>query len=126
MTDYRFSKKLESPDMLCELSPLLTVLGYFCATLFSVECVVSSLLASSLSSLCCFCTSSSLSLRCLSFLLLCMSVAVSPNSNSVGVSLGTSIFLILLPFLGPIFLFKSSICQKQKPINKSAHLESSQ
>ena len=34
------------------------------------------------------------------------------------VSLETSIFLLLLPFLGPIFLFKSNFCTKQKPINK--------
>ena len=39
-----------------------------------------------------------------------VSAAVSPNSNAVGVTVGISIFLIFLPLLGPIFLFKSDIC----------------
>ena len=50
---------------------------------------------SSLSSLCCF-SVSSLSLFSLSSLLLCISAVVSPNSNSVGLSVGTSIFISVL------------------------------
>ena len=41
--------------------------------------------------------------------------AVSHNSNSVGVSLGTSIFLTFLPFLGHI-ICESSICKKKNKI----------
>ena len=86
---------------------LLSVPGSFSVTPSSVcDCRVSALLASShsFSSLCYFCASPFLSLCSLSSLLLCMSAAVSQNLNSVGVSVGTSIFLTFpLPFYGPSY-----------------------
>ena len=112
-----------SPPAFISISvSLLSVIACFLATPSYAECVVSTLLTSFL----CFCASSFLSLASLSSLLCCISVAMSSNSNSVGMSVGTLLFLALLPFLGPIFLCKSSICEKtkQNPNHKSAQLVS--
>ena len=89
---------------------LLSILACCSRTSSSAE-YISPLLASSLLAYSlCFCASSSLSLASLSSLLHCISAAMSPSSNSGGVSVGTSVLLTpLLSFLGPIFIAISSV-----------------
>ena len=84
------------------LQPLYPFLCHFCLSLHAfrsflpAECVVSFLLASSL----CFCASSSLLPPSPPSFTVYLPPC-PPNSNSVGVSVGISRFLTLLPFLGP-------------------------
>ena len=80
---------------------LLSVLARFSDTPSSAECVVSSLLASSL----CFCAPSSYPPLLPPLLYICYYV---PSSYLGTLTMGTAIFLPLLPFLGPIFFQKSA------------------
>ena len=118
--DWHSVDVLASPPPSLTIS-LLSVLGLFLATLSSL-CEVSSCAVWNfhppdflplLYSLCCFSASSLCSLFSL---LLWMSAYAFPNSKSVGVSLGTFIFLtFLLPFSGPSYQSnQSSVLKKTK------------
>ena len=102
---------------LCPFLSLRPVPACFLAPHSLSECVVFSPMVSSLClSTLCFCASSSLSLLPPS--LLCMSTAVSPKSNYLGLSMVISIFLTSA-LLGPIFLCKSSVCNNNKSLTSS-------
>ena len=100
---------------------LLSVLSCFSATPTSAECVGSFLMASFL----CFCASSLLSLGSLSSVLFCLSAAVSPDSNSVGVSVWTSIFHSLLQFYYTSFFVKEALVEKTKVLPQVSTLNPS-
>ena len=110
-----------SPPSVSISVSLLIVLGHFSASPSPIECVVSSILASSVSFLCCFCASSSLSLCSLSSLLY-MSAALSPQLKLCRCVCGD----FYLPHSSALFrthlFFKSSVCENKRISKRQPNL----